>query len=116
MVEDCRIHTISSPLTKDRDTNITEQTIASRLALEKRSVIPPTLVGTVHFQEFFVFIELQADPYTFWISFSVELGKHLLGLIAFVVDVEPSWGFGEEVSGNKDDTGEHQLDPNDESP
>jgi hypothetical protein len=91
-------------LTEDRDAAVAEKTVASCFALEQRSVIPPSLVGTVHLQQFLVFVQLKLDPLAVWISFSVELGKHVLGSFLLVVDIEPSWRLWKEVGGQEDDT------------
>lgn len=111
-----RPHTIASPLTKNRNAYVAEKSIASRLVLEKRAVIPPSFIGSVHFEQFLIFIQLQCHPLAVGVPVPVKLGEHSLGSVSFIVDVQPSWGFREKVCDDEDYTREHELNPDNQTP
>jgi hypothetical protein len=81
-----QIRTIASKLTEDGDDTVAHQTVSSRSVLKQSTVIPPSLVGTIKFQNFIVLLELHLDPDAVRVAFPVILSKHSLGLVQLVVD------------------------------
>lgn len=81
--------TITSPLTKERDETVDCETISGGSVLEQRTVIPPSLIGTVEFQMSFVFPHLQLNPLALRVAISVPFCEESLGLLLLAVGVEP---------------------------
>lgn len=63
----------------------------------------------LHVQERLVLLELQPDPGRLTVAVSVVLGKDGLGLLALVVDVQPTWRLGNEPREKDDQAGEEHL-------
>jgi hypothetical protein len=85
-----QIRTVASKLAEDGDDAVASEAISSRSVLEQSAVIPPSLVGTIEFQNFVILLKLYLDPDAVRVSFSMILGKHSFGLFQLVVDEEPS--------------------------
>lgn len=110
------VNTVSSKLAEDTNQAAAHETVAGIAVLEQRSVIPPALIRTIHVEVGGVLGELKLNPFTFRVAFSVELGKHSLGLLALVVDEEPTGGLREEPDEDNDETWEDQLQPGGDEP
>jgi hypothetical protein len=80
-------HSITSPLTKDREAHVTAETVSTGPSLEQSRVVPPSLVGTIHVQELFILAKLKLNPCTLGIAVAVVMGKHLSCLLAFTVHI-----------------------------
>ncbi len=76
-----QILTVACELTKDGDNAVAHETISCRSVIEQGTVIPPSLVSTIQFQNFIVFLKLHLDPDTVRVTLSMILGKHGLSLI-----------------------------------
>lgn len=63
----------------------------------------------LHVQERLVLLELQPDPGRLTVAISVVLGEDGLGLLALVVDVQPTWRLGNEPREKDDQAGEEHL-------
>ena len=101
---------VTSPLAKKGDDAVASKTVAGSSIDEQRSVIPPSLVGTVHLQVRLVLGHLKQDPSVLWVTLTVVLGEDGAGAVWLVVDVEPSWGLWEEPGTENDDHWEHHLE------
>jgi hypothetical protein len=89
-------------LTEDGNGAVASETVSRRSVLEQSTVIPPSLVGTIKFQNFIILLKLHLDPDAVGVSFSVILGKHGLGRVQLVVDEEPSRRFWKEEDKDED--------------
>ena len=111
-VQEIRDNTVSSPLTKETSETVGSETIAGSTGLEERSVIPPSLVGTLEFQVRFVLKHLKLDPLGVWVTVAVILGEERFCEILLSVGVVPSRGFWKEHGADEDESREHHLEPN----
>lgn len=100
---------VTSPLAKKGDDAVASKTVAGSSVDEQGSVIPPSLVGTVHLQVRLVLRHLELDPSVLDGALTVVLGKNGLGAIWLAMDVEPSGRLGEEPGAENDDHWEHHL-------
>lgn len=100
---------VTSPLAEKGDDAVASKTIAGSPIDEQGSVIPPPLVGTVHFQVRLVLRHLELNPGVIDGALTMVLGKNGLGAIWLAVDVEPSWGLWKEPGAENDDHWEHHL-------
>ncbi len=83
------LHTVTSPLTEERNTAVACKTVSGGSVLEERAVIPPSLVGTIELQMSLIFPHLKSDPFAVGVAISVVLGEECLGLLLLAVGVEP---------------------------
>ena len=100
---------ITSPLPEKGDDAVAGKTVAGSSVDEQGSVIPPSLVGTIHLQMGLVLRHLELHPGVLDGALTVVLGKNGLSTIWLAVDVEPSWGLWEEPGAENDDHWEHHL-------
>jgi len=103
-------------LTEETSEAVGGKTISGSAVLEERSVIPPSLVGTLELQVRLVLEHLKLDPLGFWVAVSVVFDEESLGLLLLSVGVVPSRSFGKEDGDDKDESGEHHLQPNGDDP
>jgi hypothetical protein len=85
-VVDCKYVQLPANLTEDGDDTVAHETISRRSVFEQSTVIPPSLISTIKFQDFIIFLKLHLDPDAVGVSFSVILGKNSLGLVQLIVD------------------------------
>lgn len=76
-------------MTEERDGAVAGKTVPGCSVLEKRAVIPPSLVGTVELQVSLVFPHLKSDPLAVGVAISVIFGEECLGLLLLAVGVQP---------------------------
>ena len=111
LAEVVRDDTVASPLAKEGDDAVHEETITGGTISEQSTVVPPNLVGTFELQVRLVLHHLELDPLAVGVALAVVFGKDGLGLSNTAADVQPSGGFWEEPGEDDDKTGEHHLDP-----
>ena len=99
-------------MTEETSKTVGSETIAGSTGLEERSVIPPSLVGTLEFQVRFVLKHLKLDPLGVWVTVAVILGEERFCEILLSVGVVPSRGFWKEHGADEDESREHHLEPN----
>jgi len=114
--QEVRDNTVTSPLTEEGSEAVGGETVAGSTVLEERTVIPPSLVGTIELQVRLVLEKLELDPLRLWVAVSVILDQESLGLILLAIAVEPSWGFWEEHAEDDDDSWEKSLEPKRDDP
>jgi hypothetical protein len=66
-------------LSKDTETAVASESVTRAGLLEQSTVVPPTLVGTVHVQEVLVLGQLQLHPCTLRVALSMPFGKSCEG-------------------------------------
>ena len=96
--------TVTSPLSEDAEDDVATQAVAALPVAEKSAVVPEVLVGSVENKELFVFSKLELDPGGLGVTIAMPFGQHIDGLLAFVVDVEPSWRFWDQEDKENDET------------
>ena len=109
-------HSVASPLSEDGEDDVAAETVDGRAVTEKRTVIPPALVSTVHVEQLLVLVELELYPRGVLVAIAVVLGEDGLGLLLLAVDIQPSGRLGKPEAENGDETGEKGLEPGDQTP
>lgn len=100
---------VTSPLAEKGDDAVASKTIAGSSVDKQGSVIPPSLVGTVHLQVRLVLGHLKQDPGVLWVTLTVVLGEDGASAVWLAVDIKPSWGLWEEPGAKNDNHWEQHL-------
>lgn len=109
-------HTVASPLSKERDEAVAQDSIGRPAVLEQRPVIPPSLIRTIHLQTLLVLHQLELDPLAVRVPSAVVLCERGDCLVALSAGVMPARRLGEEESAKRDDAGEHELETDGDHP
>lgn len=101
---------VTGPLAEEGDDAVASETIAGSSVNKQGSVIPPSLVGTVHLQMRLILGHLKLDPGVLWVTLTVVFGEDSASAVWLAVDVKPSWGLWEEPGTENDEHWEHHLE------
>lgn len=110
-IEEVVDRTVTCPLTEDSNAAITSQTIAGSVVLEKRAVVPPALVTTVHVKVLLVLVDLHSNPDAVLPAGTVVFSKNLLGLGVPATSVEPARRLRKKPRQAKNQSREENLHP-----
>ena len=111
-----RDDTVTSPLTEERDETVAGETVEGSTGGEESTVVPPSLVTTVHLKMLLVLVKLELDPLTLGVTVTVEFGEVILSKLLLSVGVQPSRRFGQKHGAEANDTREHELKTNRDHP
>lgn len=109
-------HSVTCPLTKDREDTVAGESVNACSTVEKCPVIPPSLVGTIEVEKFVIFGKLKLDPGGLRVAEAVPFCQHGTCLVSFLVDVEPTRRFRDQECAADDDAREEHLKPNGDLP
>ena len=102
---------VAGPLGADDEEQIAEHAVHAAAGAEDATVIPEAFVGAVDVEMFLIFGKFKLDPGGVGVAVAVPFGEHVDGLFALVVDVEPTWRFGNGECEEGDETREEHLKP-----
>lgn len=108
--------TVASPLAEERDETVAGETVDGGLVAEKSTVVPPSLVATVHLKMFLVLMKLELDPFTIRVSTAVELDEVLGGKLLLSASVQPSRRLRKQHGAKEDGAREHELETDRDHP
>lgn len=111
-----RDDTVTSPLTEERDETVAGETVEGSTGGEESTVVPPSLVTTVHLKMLLVLVKLELDPLTLGVTVTVESGEVILSKLLLSVGVQPSRRLGQKHGAEANDTREHELKTNRDHP
>jgi hypothetical protein len=108
--------TVASPLAEKRDETVAGETVDGGLVAEQSTVVPPSLVATVHLKMFLVLMKLELDPFAVRVSMTVELDEVVDGQLLSTASVQPTRGLREQHGKEEDGAREHELKANRDHP
>lgn len=66
---------VSSPLTEERDETVAGEAVHRSLVSEQSTVVPPSLIATVHLKMLLILVELKLDPLAIGVAVAMKFNK-----------------------------------------